>query len=152
MAFVNEYVSEEDDKKYGLEVIDERYFKGHALGYTNWTRDRERDIYLRFMRDGGEEERNKKTFVLFWKGTLIEVVLDFVRNEKTVQGSKTKVWAMRGMDAPWWEKNQEVRALTHKVLEENRAQIISDLKEAMIIYQDAGVYSLSLDFNVLFEF
>ena len=153
MAFVNEFVSEEDDEKYGLAAIDKHYFMGHAPGYITWTRDRERDIYLRYAGSNDPEVApDQNIFSLFWKGTLIEVGLDFVRNEKTVPGSKTQVWALRGMDVPSWEKSQEVRAATRKLLQEHEVEIIADLKEAMIVYQDAGIHSLSFDFNVLFEF
>lgn len=149
MAFVNEFVSEEDDKKYGLAAIDKRYFKGHYE--PHWTRDRERDMYLRFMRDAGEEGMDKQTFVFYWKGTLIEVGLNNVRDEKSI-GSKTMVWKMRGMGPMWMEKNPEVKAVTQKILQENKAEIAADLKEALMVYKDGGIYSLAHDLNVFFEF
>lgn len=67
MAFVNEYVSAEDVKKYGLEEINRQYRKSNVQ--PDWTIDR--DIYLRWIHSGREEFADQHDFTLYWKGTLI---------------------------------------------------------------------------------
>ena len=73
MAFVNEYISPEDVEKYGIKAQDDFYIKAHYE--PSWTRDRERDIYLRYMGRGREEFADEWTFVLYWRGRQIEAVL-----------------------------------------------------------------------------
>ena len=148
MAFVNEYVPEEDVKKYNLAVIDKNYFKGHYK--PDWTRNKEKDIYLRWMGDGGQEGMEYKTFSFYWKGTLLQTELTHVRHEG--DSSNSKVWRLRGIVPPWWEKNQELRVVAQHVLQENITEILVDLKSALTVYQDAGVYSLVTNLIVTFEF
>lgn len=45
MAFVNEYISDEDVEKYGIAQLREEFHAYHQRRY-HWTRDRERDAYL----------------------------------------------------------------------------------------------------------
>ena len=148
MGFVNEYVPEEDVKKYNLAVIDKYYFKGHCK--PDWTRDKDRNIYLRHMRSGKEEAVVEDTFTFFWNSTLVEVWLTFVLNEN--KAPNTTIWALRGMDAPWWEKDQEIRAATQLMLQENMIEITADLKVALIVYQSLGLHSPVTNLNITFEF
>lgn len=73
MAFVNEYVSDEDVKKYGLEEINRRYSKIDIPGRFSWTVDRERNIYLRKMRS--DKDAFWEDFTFFWQGELLAVRL-----------------------------------------------------------------------------
>ena len=73
MGFVNEYISPEDVEKYGIKALDEYYMKAHYK--PSWTRDCERDIYLRYMCRGIEDFADEWTFVLYWYGHQIEAVL-----------------------------------------------------------------------------
>ncbi len=136
MAFVNEYVSEEDDKKYGLEEIDKRYRKGHHR--PDWTIDRDRNIYLRWMRAGREELWNHEYFTFYWKETLIEVEL--IQNGENINGGKRQtVWTLDHMTLP-------------VELKEKKQDIIADLKDALRVFKDIGIRSTITNHNAVFEF
>lgn len=136
MAFVNEYVSEDDDKKYGLEELDKRYFKGHFQ--PHWTRDYERNMYLRFMRDGGEDGMWQQTFTFYWKGTLFEVGLESEGGGKRGDVG-WKSWLLRYLSLP-------------KHLEVDREQIIADLKAALTAYGGAGIHTSYTECVTTFKF
>lgn len=136
MAFVNEYVSKEDVDKYGLEAIDKRYFRADYK--TEWTRDRERDFYLRFMRHGGEEGVSQQTFIFYWMGNLIEVGVTF-QGGGIRDGKRWKWWTLRYMSIP-------------KELEPHREEILKDLREALSVYGAAGLAACSADFTITCEF
>lgn len=80
MGFVNEYVPEEDIKNYNLDDIWLKYHPAYQSvpSYFRhyWTIDREDNICLMLMDIGREEISNRHTFVVYWKGELIEVKLD----------------------------------------------------------------------------
>ena len=68
MAFVNEYIPASDIAKYNITYINRKlHFSGDC-----WTIDRERDIYLRRIRNGREDEAKRMEFSFYWKGTLLE--------------------------------------------------------------------------------
>ena len=75
MAFVNEYASDEDIEKYGLEAIWRR-FNPNRMGpmFQNgppaWTIDRERDAFLMIVGRGTREAGNLLLGVLCVKGQL----------------------------------------------------------------------------------
>lgn len=136
MAFVNEYVSQDEIQKYGLGAIDKRYFRGDYK--TQWTRDHARDIYLRHMRNGGEEGIWQQTFTFYWKGTLIEVGLA-VRGDGEKNGKELRIWGLRYISIP-------------NELEEYREEILSDLRDALMVYGVAGLIEPSTNFTISCEF
>lgn len=136
MAFVNEYVSEEDIKKYGLEAIDKRYFRADYK--TEWTRDKERDMYLRFMRHGGEDGVSQQIFAFYWMGNLLEVGVTF-QGGGMRDGKRWKWWTLRYLSLP-------------KELELHREEILEDLRDAMSAYGAAGLAVSSTDFTITCEF
>ena len=71
MAFVNEEIPEADVEKYGLEAIDDSFFGAGGTTSRNWTIDRARDIYLRCVARGRDEESQLSTWIFYWKGALI---------------------------------------------------------------------------------
>ena len=77
MPFVNEYISPEDAAKYHLAEIDANFHGGNIS--RQWTIDRERDIYLRNLSRGREEEtRHESLWTFYWKGTPLTVRLDLL--------------------------------------------------------------------------
>ena len=68
MTFVNEYIPASDIEKYDITHIN---WKLHCINDC-WTIDRERDIYLRLIRNGREDEAPRMEFSLYWKGALLE--------------------------------------------------------------------------------
>ncbi|WP_457330188.1 hypothetical protein [Rhizobacter sp. P5_C2] len=77
MAFVNEYIGDEDRQAYGIEAIDQNFVTG-GTNSRQWTIDRERDIYFRVVARGREEVAHQSTWTLFWHGELIVVDLSLV--------------------------------------------------------------------------
>ena len=71
MAFVNEYISEENIKKYDIEALDKKYNKG--FNKPDWTVDHERDMYLRYINSGREEFSDEYTFCFYWQAQLFEM-------------------------------------------------------------------------------
>ena len=136
MTFVNEYVSEEDFKKYGFEEIDRCYGKSNAR--PDWTIDRENDVYLRWIVSGEDEFKNQHDFIFYWKETLI-----FVR----LRISNGKVLGSRG-----WANWRLVIMNLPEELQEKKPEIIADLKAALTVYKDFGVYSTLIEHTATFEF
>ena len=71
MAFVNEEIPEADVEKYGLEKIDNELLSIGKTYSRSWTIDRARDIYLREVAVGRDEESSISTWTFYWKGELI---------------------------------------------------------------------------------
>jgi len=143
MAFVNEFVPEEDAKKYGLEEIDRHY--RHSSFHPEWTVDRERDIYLREVEIGREESANRHGFTLYWKGALLFVRL--TRKGGGVRhGEQWSEWSLYSSPL-----QGSIIGISDD-LEENRAEIIADLKAALTAYKDFGMYSTSTKHAATFTF
>jgi hypothetical protein len=80
MPFVNEYIPAEDIEKYHLKEIDKKFIVG-GTNARDWTVDRERNIYLRNVANGGGNEpeiRNQTTWSFFWHNELLTLRLDLV--------------------------------------------------------------------------
>jgi len=136
MGFVNEFVPEEDIVKYGLKEIDKRYMKGHYK--PDWTINREKDVYLRWMHAGREEYSNVHDFTFYWKGTLLDVVLSH-RGSSVRGGAGETIWTLESFRIP-----QE--------LSQHRLEIIDDLKEALVTYKTFGIRSSVTEHTAKFEF
>ena len=136
MAFTNEYISEEDIKKFGIEEIDKRYRKAHYK--PDWTVDRDENIYLRHMRVGREELCNHAYFTFYWGGELIDVELK--RRGEGVRGGKgTTTWTLVILKLP-------------DVLKDNKPEIIENLKAALKAFGESGVLSSVVEHTATFEF
>ena len=82
MAFVNEYVSEDDIKKYGLDKVwldRNAVYKAEGKmpsGFRyKWTVDRESDSYFMVVGGGGYDRGNITNCVLFRGGQLWDIEL-----------------------------------------------------------------------------
>ncbi len=127
MPFVNEApISEADIEKYSLRTINASYGKNSAPYY--WTIDRERDIYLRMIQYGGNDyEFKQASFSFYWKGREIPVYLWLVKCESEGRQSATIVWRMNAVGS---DKSVQWLPATQ---EPYRAEIIADLKEALVV-------------------
>lgn len=79
MPFINEYVSEEDVKKYQLDELWLKYtWKKEVPSYIqhHWTFDSEENVFLKVADKGREEHSNRITFSLYIVGDLYDVILD----------------------------------------------------------------------------
>ena len=85
MAFVNEWISQEDIKKYNLIELKDSYLKKDYSGYKEWMKlhwcvDRKREIWFMYVLsphkpDHREGWTGEDFFVLHYQGKNIEIVL-----------------------------------------------------------------------------
>jgi hypothetical protein len=141
MGFTNEFISEEDNKKYGISEINKKTNKAN-IG-CDWTIDRERNIYLRWM-TYDREMSGRNDFTFYWKGTLFNIALK--RDGDGVRGGKGwTTWSI-------WKFFGKNYLQLPVELESHREEIIADLKAALIIFKDFGMRSSIADHTANFEF
>lgn len=131
MGFVNEFIPEEDVEKYQLAEIDKRFVVG-GTNARDWTIDRERDIYLRIVAVGREDWRNQTEWTLYWHGTLLTMRLDLMDGGGEPGEPGWSHWKL-----VWMSGSSGLP----EHLKAHKAEILSDLKEALTTYRSAGVYS-----------
>lgn len=137
MAFVNEYVSPEDAKKYDLACVFARFDKS-LLGNPTWTIDRENDVFLLWLRSSREESRNYEMFAMSWKGNVFPVYLIPNSGGKLSQKSFTH-WQLMELKLP-------------ELLLADNSQITDALKGALAEYKAGGISVPVADHMVTFEF
>lgn len=136
MSFVNEFVSNADVKKYDLDEVNYKFWKADSR--FDWTINRERDIYLRWMKSGRGESGLQQEFSLYWDGTLLAVRMSsscVLRQD----GTKALIWKLHHLVLPG-------------AMKARRDEIIEDLKEALTVYKTDGVRSTHDEHSVIFEF
>lgn len=134
MAFVNEFIPSEDVKNYHLVEIDKRFIVG-GTNASDWTIDRERDVYLRNVANGGggkPEIRNQTVWTLYWHGDLLVLRLDLLGASGERGEPGWSHWRLA-----WFCGTSGLPA--H--LKGHKEQILEVLKEALTVYQGGGVYS-----------
>ncbi|MCL1501435.1 hypothetical protein [Xanthomonas nasturtii] len=144
MPFVNEFIPEPDVVKHDLEAIDRDFVVG-GTNARDWTVDRDRDMYLRNVANGGGTEievRNQTKFSFYWHGELLTLRLDLVDGG-----------GARGQ--PGWSHWRLMRINGGEGLPEylkaDKEQFIADFKEALLAYKDFGVHSRNTDYHIVFE-
>lgn len=139
MAFVNEYISEEDVKKYNIKEIDEKLCVSHHE--PSWTIDRERGVFIRYAYSGREELSSRITFYIYWNGRYFAFSVDVVEAGGVWRGEQ---WARYKL-YKLWDMNSPSKPV------ENIDAIWSDIKDALTVYKDNGVYSSATRFTALFD-
>lgn len=137
MAFINQFISQADAEKFGIEEIN-RLFAVSARNACHWTIDRERNIYLRCIANGGDEYRRRSTWTLCWNSYLLILELNLVGGGGKVGEPGWSHWRLQHMCLP-------------SELQPKRVQILADLKDALTAYKDAGVFSTSTRHAVVLE-
>lgn len=148
MAFVNEYISEEDLKKYDVEGmfkklgVWKKFFESPRPPgcELEWTIDRERDVFITWIDVGREEFCNRLTFALWWKGQVLSVGLE-VGGDGSLVGRVTTVWRLLGIAYP-----------NGKAFDGDRDTVILDLKDALTEYKVHGIKPVIADHTAVFEF
>lgn len=136
MAFVNEFASEEDVEKYGLKQLCDKYLIYRSK--YNWTIDKERDMYLMWIRSGREDYANEYDFLFYWNQTPIDVRLS-VNGESIRDGKGWTHWSL-------------LRLFIPENLEALRTAIIEDLKQALTAFRDWGAKSITAEHTATFDF
>lgn len=129
MTFVNEYVSDDDIKKYGLNELWLKYspeYKGFPSSFRHeWTIDRDRNAYFKVMGGGGREENYKKC-VLNINGTHLTVRI------RVSVGS-----SLHFSDQPF-KINWELIDIDREKPRADHDETIKVLKDALLAYGYAG--------------
>jgi hypothetical protein len=137
MAFINEFIPAADIQKYGIEEINKKFIVGGTKS-SQWTIDRDRDIYLRCVARGREEYRSETTWTFYWGGELIPVELHMLAG-----GGK------RGEPGRTHWKIHHIYIPPH--LQNMRNDILKDLKDALLAYKDGGVYSVNTAYSIILD-
>ncbi len=137
MAFINEYISEEDLKKYSIEEIDENYMVG-ATNARDWTVDHERKIYLRNVANGREEFAHRTDWTFYWQGELITFRMEI---KKT--GGKFK--------GPSWGHKKITRIDIPDSILSQRTEILEDIRKALEAYKDGGVFARATTYELTLD-
>lgn len=145
MAFELEWTPKEDIDKYHLVEIDKLSHRA-SPPRDCWCVDRERDIYLRFIRRGREEIINRYTFHLHWKGALLQVVVEAIAGSKAGDEDRWIKWDFYTLGPVQWdpravEDEFARRNEVGKVLKAHRTEIIQDLKEALSAFNFIGMFA-----------
>lgn len=146
MGFVNEFIPEEDVEKYGLKAIDEKFVVGGTEA-RDWTIDRERNIYIRNVANGGSSDpdiRNQTKWSFYWHGYTLYLRLDLIAGGGGRGEPGWSHWKL-----VWLNDGGNCGLTTD--LKEEKEQILADLKEALVAYKDFGIYSTNTDYQVILE-
>jgi hypothetical protein len=133
MAFVNEYATEEDFRKFDLNGIWDK-FNPHMRGdYYVWgkpglTIDREINIFLMVVGYGREEFSNEQYCLLWWAGSQITFTLRLANESSSyfTEQPYRQVFEMEALFVP-------------KVLDISREIVIKTIKEALTVYGYRGI-------------
>lgn len=106
---------------------------------SEWTVDRARDMYLRYMTKEREEFSHHITYCFYWKGVVIEVVIALSEAGGVRNGAQ-------------WSRKKLLRWNLPSNLIAQETEIKADLKEAFIAYKDLGMLSNSTTYTITFDF
>ncbi len=137
MTFINEYISDEDREKFDIDEIDKRFIVGGVYA-GDWTINRDSNIYLRVVSRGREEMSHQSKWTLYWKGVLIELELDNISTSGRAGGDRHGHKLLRRINIP-------------DQLEAKYEEIIEDLREALTVYKDGGVFSTAKKYSLTLD-
>jgi hypothetical protein len=126
MPFVYEEIPAEDWIKYGIDEVDHQ-FMHRTTRSKHWTRDHERDMYLRYMRSYAPDDPLHEKFIFYWRGLLMEVdvTLKYFVDENDCHHAE---WTL-------YKKTTSTFIPMPKPLQERDPELLADLKEALTAYK-----------------
>ena len=139
MPFINEYISPEDAEKYGLAAIDAIHKGTYA---RDWTIDRDGDMYLRNVANGRHEDHGKAIWTFYWKGTPLTLRMDGVDGGGDRGQPGWTRWCLIHVNGSCGLPAD---------LKIHQAEIIEDLKDALLAYKDGGVFSANTDYRIVLD-
>lgn len=139
MAFVNEYISPQDIDSYRIKEIDKLYIIG-GTGSSQWTIDRDRNVYLRHVAHGSRdiEGFHRGVWIFWFDKELIEIGIDILSATGGLTGPSSAHMAIRYINIP-----------AH--LEDRRAEIVDLLREALLAYKNGGVFASEFPFSLILD-
>jgi hypothetical protein len=137
MAFTNEYVSDQDIKKYDLARVWMTLVNDTPLQYI-WTVDREQNAFLIGYARGREEFANHHDFAFWWDGEIhkASLISNYAHGELE---NVTTTWQLIGIDCATGSKH-------------TRDQVVALLKESLRAYQVSGAITLIENHAAIFNF
>ncbi len=151
MAFVNEWIPQEDIDKYGIIELKDCYLKKDFSGYRKWMKlhwcvDRERDIWFSYMNsphlnDPREGWTGEDFFILHYQGQNIEIVMHRVSKESSVKFTDNPfrvVWKLIRINS------EDVKNFVYE-------EVVSILKEALNTYGWMGIQDQKVQGDLLVE-
>lgn len=153
MAFVNEYMTQEDVKKYGFEELVQQYvtFAGREgfLREPDWTVDKERESWLCWFRNETDNTPNafdhattrESVFILHYKGKNIEARVWLEEDSKLsiYKSPYIVIWRFISISPSSFEGVEET-------------EIKAVLQEALSAYGSAGIRAQGEEKNAIVEF
>ncbi len=145
MAFVNEYISDEDFEKYNFKKINNRR-NGGGNPRHDWTVDKDNEVWLRnfYVKndhtapDGGYTGEN--TWDFYWKGLLMSVETQKTNTKGNGQNEHfSYTLNIASINIP--------EEFKHK-----QTDILKSLYEAFIIYSAGGIYSEAASCHIDFKY
>ena len=146
MAFVNEYIPAADMEKYQIKEIDKRVSLHGRTHAKDWTIDRDRNMYLRNVKNGTFEFSYQSAWTFFWHGELLWVELEILG---TSSGRNVPSWGRKRVTLLCVMGAGSNHLPSH--LEPQKAQILKDLEEALLAYKDGGVYASATSYELFLE-
>jgi len=144
MAFINEYISEENIEKYQINELRNSYskYKNHPKKHHrhHWTIDTEREIWFMWVgvrQDPLDHTRTtgERFFTLYYKNEHIEVVLRKVFEESSVKNIENPYYIT-------WKLDHIKKPSNLKNIEEK--EIIEVLEEALNVYGPEGMDNVDI--------
>ena len=144
MAFVNEWISEEDMEKYHIREIRKKMVADR--GRPDWVRDRERDMYLMQV-NGLGRDNEYETWLLYARGKYAAVRIYCAGSKRLEDGTVHRRWR-------FVEFHKSLRCPFPEPPQEDLPAIFRLLEEALSVYGRRGIrYSGDLvAFHVTLEF
>jgi hypothetical protein len=147
MGFVNEYVSDEDIEKYGLEELYIKYNPSliesgiPSFHRFMWTINASEEVCLMKVGVGREELCSRFTWVLFWKGKKVKVQTELTdeSSRKFSESPYIRVWDLISIE------NTEID-------EADRSEVINFLKDALEVFGYDGARRQIQDTLIKFNF
>jgi hypothetical protein len=144
MPFVYEEIPAEDWVKYGIDEVDKKFM--HCTTHSkHWTRDRERDMYLRYMTQGGPDSYQDEKFSFYWHGLLMEidVTLNYFVDKNDCHHVE---WMLRKTTSTFIPMPEPQR--------QRDLELLTDLKEALTAYKTTrpSLTGKKLNYHVTLNF
>jgi len=144
MAFINEFISDEDWKKYNIQEIEDSFKIGNSSD-DSWTIDKENNIFLKNVAKSRIDDygRTWVYWVFFWENKLYEITTEVIKLDKDKSGQNCQAY----------KKIRQFEFLDNdKEMDYNlREKILPYLTEAFIAHGDAGVYSSQISYKRNYE-
>ena len=124
MGFVNEFISEEDQKRYDFSRIKRPPLYHKSIRPYTWTVDRARDVFMVTTGGGERGFPNEQHFALWWHGDIVNVQLERADTGQ-ISGHTTTSWRLIRIEVP-------------PQLAAQKDEVIATLKEALTEYKVHG--------------